>query len=130
MDASEDESPRSALVSIKLPPVPAYPAPLPPSLSEAPVWDGPEPDSDSDDEYSSSETGDYEQIEHEPLTEEQARETLNDVVRKLKLSKARLLILPLFPLTAIPLPYRNKLLEKKDASSTHMNLLYLRYLRR
>lgn len=84
VNTMEDEAPEPVDVSNKLPPVPNYPAPLPPSLQEAPVWDGPEPESDSEDEESTAESADYEEVTHEPLTEEQAQETLNEVVRRRK----------------------------------------------
>lgn len=81
MDFEEVADSATSIVSKKLPPVPNYPAPLPPSLKEAPVWDGPEPESDSEDEESTIESADYEEVTHEPLTEAQAQESLNEVVR-------------------------------------------------
>ena len=82
-ESSFGESPSVAYVG-KLPPVPSYPAPLPPSLLEAPVWEGPEPVSDDEDDESSSETGEYETVQHEPLSEEKAMDSLKDMVRVAK----------------------------------------------
>ena len=78
-DAIVDELPRAVLS--KLPAVPNYPAPLPPSLEEEPVYVGPDLGSDSEDEDSAVETGDYETVHHEPLTEAQAMDSLKDMVR-------------------------------------------------
>jgi hypothetical protein len=76
-DAIVDELPRAVLS--KLPAVPNYPAPLPPSLEEEPVYVGPDLGSDSEDEDSAVETGDYETVHHEPLTEAQAMDSLKDM---------------------------------------------------
>jgi hypothetical protein len=66
----------------RLPAFPNYPAPLPPSLEDAPVYVGSEPTLDSDDEESMTDTGEYEIVVHEPLTEKQAMDSLRDMVRE------------------------------------------------
>jgi len=121
-----DDTPPRVVIGA-LPPVPSYPAPLPPSLAEVPVWEGPEPVSDSDDEDSMSESGDYETVHHEPLSKEKAMDSLKDMVR---VWKSAAFSVSCFASLLTPLPYfhsRKPLLAKKEGQSMRTKQSYRQY---